>query len=180
MPGIVTIQTGSKWAGRRQSGLAAMTALVAAILVALAAPAIAYAQGENTVTKVETGKPVPVKSGHVEANGVNYYYEIHGKGEPLLLLHGGLGSIDMFEPGLPILAQSRQVIAVDLHGHGRTPLGNRAISLIDMGDDMATILAKLGMASFLTSADQSYGVRMSSLIRSSSLGKSSGFGAIAM
>jgi pimeloyl-ACP methyl ester carboxylesterase len=44
---------------------------------------------------------------------------------------------------LPVLAQSRQVIAVDLHGHGRTPLGNRAISLIDMGDDMATILTKL-------------------------------------
>jgi pimeloyl-ACP methyl ester carboxylesterase len=95
------------------------------------------------VTKLETSKPVPVKSGHIEANGVNYYYEIHGKGEPLLLLHGGLGSIDLFEPGFPILAQHRQVIAVDLHGHGRTALANRAMSFIDMGDDMATILAKL-------------------------------------
>jgi pimeloyl-ACP methyl ester carboxylesterase len=83
------------------------------------------------------------KSGHVEANGVNYYYEIHGSGEPLLLLHGGLGSIDMFGPLLPALAQSRQVIAVDLHGHGRTALGNRDIDLIAIGDDLAHILKEL-------------------------------------
>src|SRR5438093_371469 len=83
-------------------------------------------------------------TGYVLANGINYYYELHGRGEPLLLLHGGLGSIDMFEPGLPQLAQERQVIAVDLHGHGRTALGDRPISLIDMGDDMAVLLSQLG------------------------------------
>src|SRR3954471_10818289 len=85
-----------------------------------------------------------MKSGHVAANGVNYYYEIHGRGEPLLLLHGGLGSIDVFEPGLPALAKSHEVIAVEYHGHGRTPLGDRKISLVDQGDDMAVILDKLG------------------------------------
>lgn len=95
------------------------------------------------MTKSETDKPVPVKSGYIEANGVNYYYEIHGKGEPLLLLHGGLGSSGMFASVLPILAQNHQVIEVDLHGHGRTALANRAINLIDIGDDMATILTKL-------------------------------------
>ena len=84
------------------------------------------------------------KSGHIEQNGVNYYYEIHGTGEPLLLLHGGLGSIDMFGPLLPALAKGRQVIAVDLHGHGRTALGARPISLVDMGHDMAGIVSKLG------------------------------------
>jgi pimeloyl-ACP methyl ester carboxylesterase len=77
---------------------------------------------------------------------VNYYYEIHGRGEPLLLLHGGLGSIDVFEPGLPALAKSHEVIAVEYHGHGRTPLGDRKISLVDQGDDMAVILDKLGYA----------------------------------
>ncbi len=86
----------------------------------------------------------PTKSGRIEANGVHYYYEIHGEGEPLLLLHGGLGSIEMFEPALPQFAESRQVIAADLHGHGRTQLGDRKISLPDMGDDMAVLLEKLG------------------------------------
>ena len=73
---------------------------------------------------------------------MKYYYEIHGEGEPLLLLHGGLGSIDMFGPVLPLLAKSRQVIAVDLHGHGRTALGDREISLIDMGDDLAALVQR--------------------------------------
>src|SRR5690349_16623142 len=65
------------------------------------------------------------KSGRLAINGVNYYYEVRGRGEPLLLLHGGLGSIDMFGPALNKLAESRLVIAVDLQGHGRTPLGAR-------------------------------------------------------
>src|SRR5438876_10223754 len=85
-------------------------------------------------------------SGYIEANGVNYYYELHGEGEPLLLLHGGLGTIDMFAPVLPGLAEGRQVIAVDLHGHGRTALGDRPISLHDIADDMAVIVKTLGHA----------------------------------
>ena len=84
-------------------------------------------------------------TGHVEVNGVRYYYEILGQGEPLLLLHGGLGSIDMFRPVvLPGLVEHHQVIAVDLQGHGRSTLGDRPISLLDMGDDMAAILDELG------------------------------------
>ena len=86
----------------------------------------------------------PAKSGYLDVTGVKYYYEVHGKGEPLLLLHGGLGSIDMFGPVLPALAKHRKVIAVDLHGHGRTALGDRPWTLEAMGDDMAGIVKKLG------------------------------------
>jgi pimeloyl-ACP methyl ester carboxylesterase len=120
-----------------------ITALAA--LVATAAPASIHAQGENATMQTATAAaPTPARSGYVQANGVRYYYEIHGQGEPLLLLHGGLGSIGMFQPVLPVLARGRQVIAVDLHGHGRTALGDRPISLVDMGDDLATVLRELG------------------------------------
>ncbi|MGH7445721.1 MAG: alpha/beta fold hydrolase [Longimicrobiales bacterium] len=118
-------------------------ALIITAVAALAAPATVHAQ-EEKVAMPDATQSVPHDSGHVEANGISYYYEIHGQGEPLLLLHGGLGSIDMFGPILPTLAQKRMVVAVDLHGHGRTELGERPISLIDMGDDMAVILNALG------------------------------------
>jgi pimeloyl-ACP methyl ester carboxylesterase len=84
------------------------------------------------------------KSGYAAANGINYYYEIRGAGEPLLLLHGGLGSTDMFRPIMPQLAEHRQVIAVDLQGHGRTELGERPFSIQAMGADMAVVLKELG------------------------------------
>ncbi|MGH6929882.1 MAG: alpha/beta fold hydrolase, partial [Dongiaceae bacterium] len=118
-------------------------AAVAAVAVLLAALGSVRAEEATSATATEAA-PAVTKSGHVEANGVNYFYRIYGEGEPLLLLHGGLGSIDMFAPLLPILAEDRQVIGVDLQGHGRTALGDRPISLIDMGDDMAAILKELG------------------------------------
>ena len=66
------------------------------------------------------------ESGYADVNGLKYYYEITGKGEPLLLLHGGLGSINMFGPPCSrSWLNTAQVIAVDLHGHGRTALGTR-------------------------------------------------------
>ena len=86
----------------------------------------------------------PIKAGHVEAGGVRYGYEIHGSGAPLLLLHGGFGSMDMFRPVLGRLSEGRQVIAVDLYGHGRTALTDRPIDPVAMGDDMAAVVRALG------------------------------------
>ena len=112
-------------------------------LLALAVPGAIAAQGGPPVEE-PTAASAPVKSGKLSINGIRYYFEIHGQGEPLLLLHGGLGSIDMFGPVLPRLARTRTVIAVDLHGHGRTELGSRPIDLVDMGRDMAALVQSLG------------------------------------
>ncbi|UUP19264.1 alpha/beta fold hydrolase [Nitratireductor thuwali] len=121
-----------------------MLAIAASALAAFALPAKAE-NGEKTAMQEEAAElQAPSKSGHVEANGLNYYYEIRGEGEPLLLLHGGLGQIEMFGPVLARLATERQVIGVDLHGHGRTRLGDRPIDLKDIGDDLAVILDALG------------------------------------
>jgi pimeloyl-ACP methyl ester carboxylesterase len=84
------------------------------------------------------------QDGYVDANGVNYYYQLRGSGEPLLVLHGGLGQIEMFGPVLTALEEARQVIAVDLHGHGRTSLGNRHIKYADIAEDLAIVLKELG------------------------------------
>jgi len=118
--------------------------LLAAMAASLAAPAVVGAQ-DAARTPIEDATPTPaIKSGHVEVAGISYFYEIRGHGEPLLLLHGGLGSIDMFQPILPVLVARRQIIGIDLQGHGRTTLGSRPISLEAMGADLAEILWQLG------------------------------------
>ena len=82
---------------------------------------------------------------YADVNGINLYYETHGSGRPLVLLHGGLGSGEMFGPTLPKLAASHQVIAVDLQGHGRTADIDRPITAQNMADDIAALITHLGL-----------------------------------
>ncbi len=92
-----------------------------------------------------TGQPEMTQGQYVKVNGVNLYYEIHGQGQPLILLHGGLGSIDMFRPILPALAKNRQVVGVDLQGNGHTADIDRPFSFQQMADDMAALVKQLGL-----------------------------------
>jgi pimeloyl-ACP methyl ester carboxylesterase len=82
---------------------------------------------------------------YADVNGINLYYETQGSGKPLVLLHGGLGSGEMFAPILPALADHHQVIAVDLQGHGRTADIDRPLDLRLMADDIAALIDHLGL-----------------------------------
>jgi pimeloyl-ACP methyl ester carboxylesterase len=85
------------------------------------------------------------KGNYAEVNSLNMYYEIHGTGEPLILLHGGVGAIEMFGEVLPLLAEGRQVIAVDLQAHGRTADIDRPLNYESMADDIGALIKHLGL-----------------------------------
>ena len=82
---------------------------------------------------------------YAEVNGINLYYEIHGAGRPLVLLHGGLGSGEMFGPVMAQLTEHRQVVAPDLQGHGRTADIDRPLDIRLMADDIAALIDHLGL-----------------------------------
>jgi pimeloyl-ACP methyl ester carboxylesterase len=82
-------------------------------------------------------------NGYAPVDGLKMYYEIHGAGQPLILIHGGLGSTGMFDPILPALSKGREVIAVDLQGHGRTADVDRPMSYEAMADDVAGLIRYL-------------------------------------
>lgn len=76
-------------AAARRITRAVLAALVGTAAAVTGAPAIIHAPGaQSHVTTQTTTPPAPVRSGHIMANGVNYYYQVHGQGEPVLLLHG--------------------------------------------------------------------------------------------
>jgi pimeloyl-ACP methyl ester carboxylesterase len=82
---------------------------------------------------------------YADVNGIHLYYETHGTGRPLILLHGGLGSGEMFAPVLPAFADHHQVILVDLQGHGRTADIDRPLDVRLMADDVAALIDHLGL-----------------------------------
>ena len=82
---------------------------------------------------------------YADVNGLHLYYETHGSGRPLILLHGGLGSGEMFGPVIGELAAGHQVIVPDLQGHGRTADIDRPIDIKLMADDVAALIDHLGL-----------------------------------
>jgi pimeloyl-ACP methyl ester carboxylesterase len=113
------------------------TSLVFALSVAilLVAAPITYSQSEPAQ-----------QSGYAEVNGLNMYYEIHGSGSPLIVLHGALMAIPTMGEIIPRLAETRQVIAVELQGHGRTAdIIDRPLSYEQMADDVAAFMAAINL-----------------------------------
>jgi pimeloyl-ACP methyl ester carboxylesterase len=84
--------------------------------------------------------------GYLAVNGLDMYYEIHGTGQPIVLLHGAFSAIGTsFGKMLPLLAKTRRVIAFDLQAHGRTADSDRPLTLEAMADDVAAALRQLGI-----------------------------------
>ncbi len=111
----------------RRSFIATSTASI------IVASAFAYAQTPTT----------SLKTGYAPVNGLKLYYEVQGTGEPLVLLHGGIGSTENFAAIMPLLSKNRQVIAVDLQAHGRTADMDRPLSCEAMADDIAGLIKYL-------------------------------------
>ncbi len=120
-----------------------VSSLMPVLFIVLAVSASTLAQNKQNPRSGVSQKKVAGK--YADVNGIKLYYEIHGKGKPLILLHGGLGAIELFGPNLPALAKGRKVIAVDLQGHGRTADIDRPLSDELMADDIAALIKHLGL-----------------------------------
>src|SRR5918995_91411 len=120
-------------------------AMAAVTGTSLVAPARVAAQAEaNTATPAAEAAP---RTGYAPVNGLQMYYEIHGAGEPLVLLHGAFGAIDLWGPILTTLAKHHQVIAVEFQGHGHTAdIIDRPLDYAQLADDVAVLLDHLAIA----------------------------------
>ncbi len=84
-----------------------------------------------------------MSSGYADVNGIKLYREIYGRGDPLVLIHGGLTTIGEIQGWVQSLAKTRRVIAVEMQGHGRTSDTDRPMSFTTLGDDIAALLDHL-------------------------------------
>ena len=83
----------------------------------------------------------PSNSGYAPVNGVNVYYEVYGEGRPLVLLHGAFYTIDLnWGQLIPELSKTRQVIAIEMQGHGHTPFSDRALSITILANDVEKVM----------------------------------------
>jgi pimeloyl-ACP methyl ester carboxylesterase len=96
--------------------------------------------------EIRTEAVEPRQSGYADVNGLHMYYEIYGEGSPLVLLHGGMLTIDLnFATLIPSLATGHRVIGVEMQGHGRTADIDRPITPAALATDVVALLDELGI-----------------------------------
>jgi pimeloyl-ACP methyl ester carboxylesterase len=86
------------------------------------------------------------RTGYAPVNGLRMYYEVHGTGRPLVVLHGSFMTIELMGKLIPELARSRQVIAVEFQGHGHTADIDRPVTYEQLADDTAALMRHLGIS----------------------------------
>jgi pimeloyl-ACP methyl ester carboxylesterase len=117
------------------------------MFLATAVLALVAFSGPGHAAQPPTQNPKPVSSGHAPAaEGLKVYYAIYGKGEPIVLMAGGFGDASSMVQTIVPLSRERQVIAIDLEGHGRTPLRATPMTHERNGDDVAAVLRHLKIA----------------------------------
>jgi pimeloyl-ACP methyl ester carboxylesterase len=84
------------------------------------------------------------RTGYAPVNGLKMYYEIHGSGLPIVVLHGAFMTIELMGKLIAELARTRQVIAVEMQAHGHTPDIDRPLTYEDLADDTAALMRHLG------------------------------------
>jgi pimeloyl-ACP methyl ester carboxylesterase len=121
-----------------------LLASIAFLSLAAPPPQSASSQTEETI---DTESLKPATTGYAEsAEGLRVYYEVYGQGEPIVVMAGGLMDISTMAQTIGPLSRHRQVIGIDLEGHGRTALRNTPMSHERNGDDVAAVLKHLDIA----------------------------------
>jgi len=83
----------------------------------------------------------PSNSGYAPVNGIKVYYEVYGKGQPIILLHGAFYTIDMnWSELIPELSKTRKVIAIEMQGHGHSPYSDRKLSITGLANDVEKVM----------------------------------------
>ncbi len=121
------------------------TTFAAVALALLESGAIKEALAEAGCTTGQTAQTVGVQTGYADVNGLHMYYEIHGTGRPVVALHGAYMSTQSMKDFVGDLAKTRQVIVMDLQGHGRTADIERPVTYEAMADDVSALMDKIGV-----------------------------------
>jgi len=112
-----------------------------AVILAIAAPVLAKPRWERL--PLPPAMPKPASTGVVAVKGAKIFYGIHGKGAPVILLHGGMGNGDHFSHQVKALKGSFQVIVIDSRGHGRSSLPKGKLSYHAMAGDVIAVMDRL-------------------------------------
>lgn len=104
-------------------------------------PTLAIAMLFFIVLKSAGQQSKPNESGYVPVNGINVYYEVYGKGMPIVLLHGAFYNIQMnWGQLIPELSKTRKVIAIEFQGHGHTPFSDRKLDIATLASDVEGVM----------------------------------------
>lgn len=122
------------------------------ILASFAAATLSFARVSSLRARAQSATPTSAKdpdveSGYAPVNGLQMYYEIHGAGEPLILIHGAYAPLAMWGPILEGLSKNHRVIAMDMQAHGRTADVDRPLRYETMADDVAALMDHLAIES---------------------------------